>query len=223
MNIVNWFDPNDLEHLKAYKYLVDFGTFPKRFIPEDMETSSCWQLLLMSKIADHFIAEKIEESKAVPKQKTKINFEKDQNGKWKFNPLDYEFEDQYYDGNGYCSAFYSEILKIQYHFLCLKKTWGYPEEKNHSHFFLKNLVMFFLGKNYELKGELKSGEEVDPNFDIEYCISTLSGIQQLGSQGCHRKTDEQDYECGFKEIKRMVKSMVRSSSNGDLEIVEKNP
>ena len=153
----------------------------------------------------------------------KINFEKDQNGKWKFNPLRYEFEDQYYDGNGSCSAFYSEILKIQYHFLCLKNTWGYPEEKNHSHFFLKNLVMFFLGKNYELKGELKSGKGVDPRFAIEYYISTLSGIQQFGSQGCHRETDEQDYEYGLKEIKRMVKSMVRSSSNGDLEIVEKNP
>lgn len=59
MNIYDWFNPNDVEHLKAYNYLMNTGFWPKDFIPKDVVFSSCWQSELTSKMAAFWVKEKL--------------------------------------------------------------------------------------------------------------------------------------------------------------------
>ena len=40
MNIINWFDTSNLDHLKAYRYLCEKGFWPENFLPEDIEIKS---------------------------------------------------------------------------------------------------------------------------------------------------------------------------------------
>ena len=60
MNIVNWFDVNNLSHIEAYSILQNSGTWPKNFIPEGMEFPSQWSYRLVCKIADAYIDEKLQ-------------------------------------------------------------------------------------------------------------------------------------------------------------------
>jgi len=60
MNIVDWFDPSNIEHLKAYKHLQDTGVWPEGFLPEDIEMLPLWSLLLSGKIVDVYLKEKLE-------------------------------------------------------------------------------------------------------------------------------------------------------------------
>jgi len=61
MNIVDWFDVANPEHLKAYKHLQDTGLWPEGFLPEDIEieyVSECWPRL-DTKLADKFVEERL--------------------------------------------------------------------------------------------------------------------------------------------------------------------
>jgi len=60
MNIVDWFDPSNIEHLKAYKHLQDTGVWPEGFLLEDIEMLPLWSLLLSGKIVDVYLKEKLE-------------------------------------------------------------------------------------------------------------------------------------------------------------------
>jgi len=61
MNIVDWFDVKNIEHLSAYKILQDTGMWPESsdFIPEDIEFLMDWRRGVSNKIASAFIDEKI--------------------------------------------------------------------------------------------------------------------------------------------------------------------
>jgi hypothetical protein len=55
INVVNWFNPDDIEHLKAFRELNQTGMWPRGFIPEDVEVSGLWQVHIACILADRFI------------------------------------------------------------------------------------------------------------------------------------------------------------------------
>ncbi len=59
MYLNDWFDVTNLIHLKAYKHLMDKGTWPKGFIPDNVERPSGWQVALMNKLSNAFIEIKL--------------------------------------------------------------------------------------------------------------------------------------------------------------------
>ena len=59
MNLLDWFDPDNIEHLKAYKHLMKTGIWPKDFIPEDIKFPTNWHVVLMSIFTDKYIELKI--------------------------------------------------------------------------------------------------------------------------------------------------------------------
>ena len=61
MNIVDWFDPDNIEHLKAYRHLQNFGLWPGGFLPDDIEIPSLWSTLIKNKIVEFFIDEMLGE------------------------------------------------------------------------------------------------------------------------------------------------------------------
>lgn len=60
MNIVDWFDLDNIEHLKAYRHLGTTGMWPKDFLPGNIVIKTGWNFQLMIKIADRFIKEKLQ-------------------------------------------------------------------------------------------------------------------------------------------------------------------
>ena len=62
MNIIEWFDPHNKEHLKAYKHLEDTGAWPKGFVPRDIIFTTSWMASLNRKMADCWVNHKLEES-----------------------------------------------------------------------------------------------------------------------------------------------------------------
>lgn len=59
MNIVCWFNSNNIEHLKAYKHLQDTGCWPEDFLPEGIWFNPAWTIGLVAKIAKELIEERI--------------------------------------------------------------------------------------------------------------------------------------------------------------------
>lgn len=56
MRINEWFDPNDIDHVKAYVHLRDRGTLPDDFyIPCNIIFNEGWQSLIISKMADAWV------------------------------------------------------------------------------------------------------------------------------------------------------------------------
>jgi len=60
MNIVDWFDPSNIAHLKAYRHLEKTGMWPRGFLPEGIEIPSFWSVLVSGKIVDAYLKEKLE-------------------------------------------------------------------------------------------------------------------------------------------------------------------
>lgn len=52
VSFIDWFDPHDVEHMKAYKHLNTVGMWPKGFIPDNVVMGSNWNILLINKLAD---------------------------------------------------------------------------------------------------------------------------------------------------------------------------
>jgi len=52
MKLRDWFDPMSSEHMKAYVHLNETGSWPKGFLPEDLEILPNWQIVLIGKMAD---------------------------------------------------------------------------------------------------------------------------------------------------------------------------
>ncbi len=55
MNIVDYFDPYNMEHIRAYRHLQKEGTWSRGFIPEGMEFPNGWHFLVLNKLADAWI------------------------------------------------------------------------------------------------------------------------------------------------------------------------
>lgn len=50
MNIIEFFDPYNIDHIKAYDYLSKNGTWPDGFLPNDITFNACWSLDLPMKL-----------------------------------------------------------------------------------------------------------------------------------------------------------------------------
>ena len=60
MTILDWFDIDNIEHLKAYKHLRATGCWPKDFLPKDITTfESMWISRLSDRLADRYVEEKL--------------------------------------------------------------------------------------------------------------------------------------------------------------------
>jgi len=55
LDIYNWFDPHNIEHVKAYYHLCNIGTWPVSFIPDNINRAPGWQLTIAAKLADAWI------------------------------------------------------------------------------------------------------------------------------------------------------------------------
>jgi len=58
-----WFDPNNIEHIKAYSHLQKTGVWPIGFIPDSINMDTGWQVILFQKITDEWINYKLNECK----------------------------------------------------------------------------------------------------------------------------------------------------------------
>jgi hypothetical protein len=52
INIVDWFEPYNLEHLRQYRRFEKFGNWGFEFIPEYVEFTTGWQIGLVAKLAN---------------------------------------------------------------------------------------------------------------------------------------------------------------------------
>lgn len=57
-SIIEFFNPHDVEHLKAYQYMEKKGTFPKKFYSKlkdefgrELTFEGCWQVGVAGKMA----------------------------------------------------------------------------------------------------------------------------------------------------------------------------
>jgi hypothetical protein len=64
MDLYDYFDVNNIEHLKAYRYLQNNGSWPKDFfanLPFSIEIGPHWNTLIKSKLADAYVDLKLSE------------------------------------------------------------------------------------------------------------------------------------------------------------------
>jgi len=54
-----WFDPHNIEHIKAYVCLQETGTWPRGFTPENIYIEFNWQPILAFKLANEWIRYKL--------------------------------------------------------------------------------------------------------------------------------------------------------------------
>ena len=52
MTIVEFFNPHNIKHLKAYEQLKETGFWPKGFLPVGVDYDSHWQVEIVAKMAD---------------------------------------------------------------------------------------------------------------------------------------------------------------------------
>lgn len=66
MTIIDFFDPHNIEHLKAYRHLTQTGMWPKGFIPESVsfDRNPTWFVSVVSKMAEEWVRSKLD--KEVP-------------------------------------------------------------------------------------------------------------------------------------------------------------
>jgi len=57
-----WFDPHNIEHIKAYRHLQQEGAWPSTFIkPSSALLETNWQILLAFKMANEWVKWKLQE------------------------------------------------------------------------------------------------------------------------------------------------------------------
>jgi len=55
MKIEEFFNPYNMEHIKAYKNLITYGFWPVGFLPEDIEYSATWQAIIAFKMTSAWV------------------------------------------------------------------------------------------------------------------------------------------------------------------------
>jgi hypothetical protein len=55
INIVDWFDAHNLSHLRAYRNLEQNGFWDFEFVPENVEFTLGWQVVLVAKLANSYL------------------------------------------------------------------------------------------------------------------------------------------------------------------------
>ena len=58
--LVKWFDPNNLDHIRAYNHLSIYGVWPVGFMPEDMFIENNWQMMIAFKLAQAWVGFKLD-------------------------------------------------------------------------------------------------------------------------------------------------------------------
>jgi len=61
MKFTEWFDPNNIEHIQAYKHLQNTGAWPNGFKLNDIFPENNWQILLAFKLANAWVDYKLNE------------------------------------------------------------------------------------------------------------------------------------------------------------------
>ena len=69
MKFLDFFDPLDINHLRAYQHLQKKGTWPEDFIRNDIEFDSYWQMAIQSKMADLWVGTNIFMHEMKPSEK----------------------------------------------------------------------------------------------------------------------------------------------------------
>ena len=59
LKITEWFNTENLEHLKAFNNLTENGFWPKDFIPKNIEFDEGWEILLQYRMSKKWIEFKI--------------------------------------------------------------------------------------------------------------------------------------------------------------------
>ena len=62
MEITEWFDINNIEHLRAFQTLRHEGYWPTGFIPEGMIFTEGWMRLINSDIVDAWLYYKVDDN-----------------------------------------------------------------------------------------------------------------------------------------------------------------
>lgn len=55
MNIVEFFDPYNIDHIKAYAEVMETGQWPESFVPEDVTFNPCWSVDLLMKMTEAWV------------------------------------------------------------------------------------------------------------------------------------------------------------------------
>jgi hypothetical protein len=59
-NFIDWFDPFNKEHLRAYQHLNKKGFWPEGFIPDDVELDSLWLMSINHKMTLLWVQSRLE-------------------------------------------------------------------------------------------------------------------------------------------------------------------
>lgn len=59
MEINEWFDIENIEHIKAYNYLRGHGNWPEGFIPEGTVFNPAWNIIITHNLANAYVDEKL--------------------------------------------------------------------------------------------------------------------------------------------------------------------
>ena len=70
MNIIDFFNPLDIDHLRAYQHLQKKGSWPLNFIPGDVEFNGQWFTELQTKMADFWVGTNIFMHEMIPSEKS---------------------------------------------------------------------------------------------------------------------------------------------------------
>lgn len=67
MNLIEFFDPKNLEHIKAFEHLQQKGQWPLDFWEKikDMEIPNSWNYILYAKMADCWVEHMLKDKKAI--------------------------------------------------------------------------------------------------------------------------------------------------------------
>ncbi len=55
MDFIDWFDIDNMDHLKAYKRLAVTGAWPEGFIPDNVEMNPGWAATLAFGMANAYV------------------------------------------------------------------------------------------------------------------------------------------------------------------------
>ena len=51
-SLIDWFDPHNPEHLRAWRFLQESGSWPSGFLPDNLYISRLWHVELTHQMAE---------------------------------------------------------------------------------------------------------------------------------------------------------------------------
>lgn len=59
ISLLDWFNCDDPDHLRAWKYMEEGDSWPEDFLPENIVFPSMWRSSLRAEMADRWIAARL--------------------------------------------------------------------------------------------------------------------------------------------------------------------